>query len=81
VKDAQEGAGFGGDWGVRLEAAQVPEPGGEDGDAGRRTRLSVILYIADAHWHTAELAILPDGSRPTLKEVGALQAMRVLRLV
>jgi len=35
----------------------------------RQRRLSLLLYLADAHWHTGEVEMWPDGQHSKLGEV------------
>lgn len=48
------------------EKAAAAEAGGRK---PRQRRLSLLLYFADAHWHTGEVEMWPDGQHSKLGEV------------
>jgi hypothetical protein len=77
VKQSSSDSGAGGDWAVRIKAGlsaagkqaqeQEQAAAAESGSKPRQRRLSLLLYFADAHWHTGEVEMWPD-SQP--KKVG-----------
>ncbi len=67
AKQAADGAGYGGDWAVRIETAkrldwQQPAQQMTEGMPKQGQRLSLMLYIVDSHWHASELSIMPQDA-------------------
>jgi hypothetical protein len=90
VKRASAGSGPGGDWALRIKTgrstagrqAQEAERAAEDG-AGkpRQRRLSLMLYFADAHWHTGEVQMWPEGQQSKVGQVRGRQQLALQQAV
>lgn len=40
----------------------------------RQRRLSLLLYFADAHWHTGEVEVWPEGQQSKVGQVSGFAA-------
>lgn len=89
VKRASGGSGPGGDWALRIKAglstagrqAQEAERAAAEDGAGkpRQRRLSLMLYFADAHWHTGEVEMWPEGQQSKVGQVRGRQQLAMLQ--
>jgi hypothetical protein len=80
VKQSSKDSRAGGDWAVRIKAGlsaagkqaheQEQAAAAESGSKPRQRRLSLLLYFADAHWHTGEVEMWPDSQPSKVGQVG-----------
>lgn len=83
VKSQAQGSGYGGDWAVRVKTSlsdaakkflAEEEAAGVECSSCLKPKLSLLFYVADAHWQTSSLQLWPQGQQSKL---GAVRVARV----
>lgn len=63
------GAGYGGDWAVRLQVARHKRGKSADDEEVAPRRLSFLVYVIDSRFGAARMEALPDGHKKKLGKV------------